>query len=357
MSGIEVRELTKCFGQGAVVDKVSFGVDQGEFLVILGPSGCGKSTILRMIAGLEEPDNGQIRMNGENVCGVDPSKRGISMVFQSYAQFPHLSVAENIVFGLKVRKRARAERKQRLEQVADMVGLSGVLDKKPAQLSGGQRQRVALARAVIAKHPVCLMDEPLSNLDAKLRHEMRVEIRSLQRRLRLSVVYVTHDQTEAMSMADKVLVLNNGRVEQLGKPEEVYRDPATSFVAKFIGAPPMNFIPFAALNSADSSIRELIPVKAENGYRLGVRPENLRLMQSGHGLPVKVSSTDYHGADTMVGVFPAAWGTDEIGEIMVRVPGRMDLSPGESRMLTWGAEDILLFDTAGNRQGRLAALL
>jgi len=356
MNRIKVRGLTKSFGQSTVVDKVSFEVDQGEFLVVLGPSGCGKSTILRMIAGLEEPDAGVICMDGQNVCGIDPSKRGISMVFQAYALFPHLSVAENIVFGLKVRKKSRAERKQRLKQVADMVGLSGVLDKKPAQLSGGQRQRVALARAVIAKHPVCLMDEPLSNLDAKLRHEMRREIRSLQRRLGLSVVYVTHDQTEAMSMADKVLVLNDGRVEQLGKPEEVYRDPATSFVAKFIGAPPMNFIPLAALNSADPSIRELIPVKAENGCRLGVRPENLRLMQAGHGLPVKVSSTDYHGADTMVGVFPAACETDEIGEIMVRVPGRMDLSPGEQRMLSWGAEDVLLFDTTGKRQGRLSAL-
>ncbi|MFP4034726.1 MAG: ABC transporter ATP-binding protein [Desulfovermiculus sp.] len=353
MSSILIRNLTKRFGQQTVVDRVSFDVDHGSFLVVLGPSGCGKSTILRMIAGLEEPDEGEIFLNAKNVAGIDPSKRGISMVFQSYALFPHLSVAENIIFGLKVRRIPKNERGQRLERVASLVGLSGELDKKPAQLSGGQRQRVALARAVIAEHPVCLMDEPLSNLDAKLRHEMRMEIRDLQRRLRLSVVYVTHDQTEAMSMADKILVVREGRVEQLGTPSDIYKHPSSAFVAGFIGSPPMNIISLAKIGEAcanmDVSLERLLPVQKLNGSSLGMRPEDLRLTTSGPGLPVRVQATDYHGADTMVEVrvdHPDA----AQDKIMVRVAGKADYDPGRPMLLSWDPEKIHLFDAQGGSE-------
>ncbi len=277
------------------------------------------------------------------------------MVFQSYALFPHLNVAENIIFGLKVRRTPKNERGQRLQRVASLVGLSGELDKKPGQLSGGQRQRVALARAVIAEHPVCLMDEPLSNLDAKLRHEMRMEIRDLQRRLRLSVVYVTHDQTEAMSMADKILVVREGRVEQWGTPSDIYKHPSSAFVAGFIGSPPMNIISLARMRAAcadtDGSLERLLPVQKLNGSCLGVRPEDLRLTTSGPGLPVRVQATDYHGADTMVGVLlDHPDGVQE--EIQVRMAGKADHEPGRPMLLTWDPEKIHLFDAQGRSQGR-----
>src|SRR5512146_2165997 len=214
-------------------------------LVLLGPSGCGKSTTLRLIAGLEAATAGRIAIGGVDVTDRPPAERRISMVFQSYALFPHLSVAENIVFGLKVRGLPKAEREARLAHVAELVGLSEQLGRKPSQLSGGQRQRVALARAVIAENRICLMDEPLSNLDAQLRHGMRVEIRALQQRLGMTVVYVTHDQVEAMSMADRVVLIREGRIEQEGTPEELYAKPATMFAARFIGTPGMNLVQLA----------------------------------------------------------------------------------------------------------------
>ena len=216
MSTIELAGVTKAWGGTVAVDDVSFTVEEGSFVVLLGPSGCGKSTTLRMIAGLETVSAGRVLIAGRDVTDMPPSERNISMVFQSYALFPHLDVAENIVFGLKVRKPPAAERNDRLARVAEIVGLSELLDRRAAQLSGGQRQRVALARAIIAENPICLMDEPLSNLDAKLRHDMRGEIRSLQQRLGMTVVYVTHDQSEAMSMADKVILLRDGRIAAAG---------------------------------------------------------------------------------------------------------------------------------------------
>src|SRR5689334_20268964 len=216
MAQVALDAVTKSWTDVPAVKGVSFVVPEGQLVAILGPSGCGKSTLLRLIAGLEEPTAGRIEIAGRNVTGLPPSERRIAMVFQSYALFPHLSVAENIIFGLKVRRVPRAEREERLKRVAEIVELQPYLDRKPAQLSGGQRQRVALARAIIAEQPVCLMDEPLSNLDAQLRHEMRVEIRALQQRLGMTVVYVTHDQVEAMSMADKIVLLRDGKIEQEG---------------------------------------------------------------------------------------------------------------------------------------------
>ena len=242
VSQISVQEVSKSWGSVKAVDKVSFDAGAGSLLVLLGPSGCGKSTTLRLIAGLEQVSSGRIFIGGDDVTERPPAKRRIAMVFQSYALFPHLTVAENILFGLKVRKVPAAERARRLTRVAGLLGLDALLARKPSQLSGGQQQRVALGRAIIAETPVCLMDEPLSNLDAQLRAEMRREIRALQQKLGITMVYVTHDQSEAMSMADQVVLMRAGRVEQAAPPDQLYANPATVFAARFIGTPPMNVL-------------------------------------------------------------------------------------------------------------------
>jgi len=269
------KHWTTADGKVRAVDGLSFAFDEGTLNVLLGPSGCGKSTTLRLIAGLEPADGGRILINGRDVTGLPPSQRNIAMVFQSYALFPHLSVAENIVFGLKVRKVAPADVARRLKRVADLLGLGGLLDRKPSQLSGGQQQRVALGRAIINEAPVCLMDEPLSNLDAQLRAEMRQEIRALQKKLGITMVYVTHDQVEAMSMADRVILMSSGHIEQNGAPHELYNQPESDFTARFIGTPPMNIIAW------------------RDGSLLGVRPEHISLVDhltfaeiNTHELPV-----------------------------------------------------------------------
>jgi sn-glycerol 3-phosphate transport system ATP-binding protein len=324
MSAIKLDRVVKSWGSARAVDGVSLEADEGSLLVLLGPSGCGKSTTLRLIAGLEQPDSGTVMIGGTDVTPLTPAQRKIAMVFQSYALFPHLSVAENIVFGLRVRRVSRAERDARLKRVADIVGLSQLLDRKPSQLSGGQRQRVALGRSIIAEARVCLMDEPLSNLDAKLRHEMRTEIRALQQRLGMTMVYVTHDQTEAMTMADRVVLMRDGRVEQNGPPEELYSRPATSFTARFIGTPPMNLI-------------------ARGGKLIGVRPEHIRIVsQDGH--PARVKSVEHLGADSIV--------LCEIqGQPMsVRQDGFSKASPGDDVRLAWADRDEHQFDqTTGQR--------
>ena len=280
MSAITLNHVSKNWGPMRAVDDVSLTAEEGSLLVLLGPSGCGKSTTLRLIAGLEQLDGGTVTIGGADVTHLTPAQRKISMVFQSYALFPHLSVAENIVFGLRVRRVSRAERDARLRRVADIVGLEKLLERKPSQLSGGQRQRVALGRAIIAEARVCLMDEPLSNLDAKLRHEMRTEIRALQQRLGMTMVYVTHDQTEAMTMADRVVLMRDGRVEQNGTPEQLYNRPATAFTARFIGTPPMNLI-------------------ARGDRLIGIRPEHIRIVsQDGHAARVK--TVEHLGADSII---------------------------------------------------------
>src|SRR4030095_2884486 len=233
MSAISVQRVSKLWGTTKAVDEVSFDVPAGKLVVLLGPSGCGKSTTLRLIAGLEAVSAGRISIGGTDVTDLAPSRRSVAMVFQSYALFPHLSVAENIVFGLKVRRVPAAERAKRLARVAELLGLGALLERRPSQLSGGQQQRVALGRAIIAEKPVCLMGEPLSNLDAQLRADMRREIRTLQQTLGITMVYVTHDQTEAMTMADQVVLLRAGRVEQDATPADLYARPATVFAARF----------------------------------------------------------------------------------------------------------------------------
>ena len=345
MSTIELIGVTKSWQQTVAIDNISFVAPEGHFVVLLGPSGCGKSTTLRAIAGLEPVTRGTIRIGGADVTNLPPSKRRVSMVFQSYALFPHLNVAENIVFGLKVRKVNAAERDARLASVAELVGLSQLLERKPAQLSGGQRQRVALARAIIAENPICLMDEPLSNLDAKLRHEMRVEIRALQNRLGMTVVYVTHDQTEAMSMADKVILMREGRIEQEGSPDELYERPETIFSAQFIGTPPMNVL--ALKDGANGGVLEgaeqhpLLNGRGA-GFKLGVRPEDVSI--SDNGIPAKLVSADYLGADSFV--------TARIGpqELVLRRSGHVRVKSGEDVKLSWTRDATHLFDAASGRR-------
>jgi sn-glycerol 3-phosphate transport system ATP-binding protein len=339
---VRLSEVTKSFGGEPAVDRVSFAAEAGSLLVLLGPSGCGKSTTLRLIAGLEAPDKGVIEIAGRDVTHAPPARRGTAMVFQSYALFPHLSVAENIVFGLKVRRVPRREREARLKRAAVVLGLERLLDRKPSQLSGGQQQRVALGRAIVAETPVCLMDEPLSNLDAQLRAEMRREIRALQRRLGITMLYVTHDQVEAMTMADRVILLRAGRVEQTGTPAELYERPATVFTARFIGAPPMNVLPAAVLAEHPELAAGAPSSPGLNGLMLGVRPESMRVET--RGLPGRVVAAEYLGADTQV--------ETRVGEstVMVRVPGRLATAPGDIIHLGWAPSDVHWFDASSGRR-------
>ena len=317
MSAIALQDVSKHWGDSRALDGITFSADPGTFVVLLGPSGCGKSTTLRLIAGLDTPTAGTIRIGGRDVTRLPPAQRGLSMVFQSYALFPHLTVAENIVFGLRVRK--VPDREAKLARVAELLGLGALLERKPSQLSGGQQQRVALGRAIIAEAPVCLMDEPLSNLDAQLRGEMRREIRQLQQRLGITMVYVTHDQTEAMTMADRVVLLRNGRIEQVGSPEELYARPATAFTAGFIGAPPMNLM------------------KLNGGETLtGVRPEDMRL--ASEGLPASVDSVEYLGADSLIAVRAREQ------SLLVRVPGKATARAGDEVKVAWDKQHEHRFD-------------
>jgi len=337
MSALSLQHLSKRWGPTAAVDDASFEAASGSFVVLLGPSGCGKSTTLRMIAGLDAPTSGRILIDGRDVTGLPPARRRISMVFQSYALFPHLSVRENILFGVKVRGEPKANRAARLARVSELLGLSALLDRKPSQLSGGQQQRVALGRAIIAETPVCLMDEPLSNLDAKLRQEMRREIRALQRKLGMTMVYVTHDQTEAMSMADQVVLLEGGRIVQDAPPAELYARPATVFAARFIGTPPMNVLPLA-----------LVARGASTDLLVGVRPEHVRLARGGR-LQAIVHSVEYFGADTIVSC--RLVGAAEDGDtIAARAPGQLPIAAGERAWLDWDDDAQHFFDAASGRR-------
>jgi sn-glycerol 3-phosphate transport system ATP-binding protein len=313
--------------------------------VLLGPSGCGKSTTLRLIAGLESADGGRITIGNRDVTRLPPAARSIAMVFQSYALFPHLTVAENIVFGLRVRRVPPADRAERLKRVADLLGLTTLLARKPSQLSGGQQQRVALGRAIIAEAPVCLMDEPLSNLDAQLRAEMRLEIRALQRKLGITMVYVTHDQIEAMSMADRVVLMRAGRIEQNGRPVELYEDPANTFVARFIGTPPMNLLALEAGRGgavvAGTDGPALLDGRFAAGM-LGVRPEHIGLAFEA-GVRAVVDSVEYLGGDSLVG---CRVGTQPVA---VRVAGSVGLARGDATWLRWAPGAQHFFDAEGNR--------
>jgi sn-glycerol 3-phosphate transport system ATP-binding protein len=323
---IRLSGITKVFGETRALDGVSIAAPAGSFLVLLGPSGCGKSTLLRVVAGLEAPSSGQLFLDGRDVTGLPPASRGISMVFQSYALFPHLSVAENIVFGLRARGVEAGEREKRLRETAELLGLSKLLARRPSQLSGGQQQRVALARAVVAQAPICLMDEPLSNLDAKLRAEMRREIRALQQRLGITMVYVTHDQAEAMSMADQVVLMRDGHVEQDATPAQLYARPASTFAASFIGTPPMSLlklVPGQGGAEVPGAPGHAVAPASAAGAILGVRPEEVALSER-EGLPARLIAAEFLGAET---VLACAIG-DGPEVLQARIAGNHALPPG-----------------------------
>ncbi len=335
MSSIRLRGIHKRWGDAVALADIDLDIVAGSFCVLLGPSGCGKSTTLRIIAGLESASGGQVLVDDRDVTALPPAQRGVAMVFQNYALFPHLSVADNITFGLSVRKMPAAQAAERLAQTAELLGLSHLLDRKPGQLSGGQQQRVALGRALVAQAKVCLMDEPLSNLDAQLRQDMRRELRELQQRLGLTVVYVTHDQAEAMSMADQVVLLNKGRIEQAAPPRELYARPATTFAARFIGTPAMNLVQLDGGRIAGSDVAVEGP-----GQVLGMRPEAVHLDGS---VPATVRSLEYLGADL---VLRCAVGTETI---TVRAEGQTGVTEGQQVRLSWPAEAAHHFDAHGRR--------
>ncbi|PLW76443.1 ABC transporter ATP-binding protein [Cohaesibacter celericrescens] len=330
---IALHGISKVWEQTRALDNVDITIPAGSFTALLGPSGCGKSTLLRIIAGLEQATEGKVHIGDEDVTHRSPDKRYLSMVFQSYALFPHLDVAENIIFGLRTRKEPKRTRGEKLLAVAELMGLEKLLGRKPAELSGGQQQRVALARAVIAERSICLMDEPLSNLDAKLRHEMRLELRALQQKLGFTMVYVTHDQAEAITMADQVVLLNEGKVEQVDSPRALYDKPSTLFAARFIGTPPMSLFDASALGALGQNLQS----RSSSTLLVGLRPEAINLAEDG-ALKATISSVEFLGADTMLDCLIA----DET--ITVRASGRSDFTPGTPITLSFASEDLALFD-------------
>jgi multiple sugar transport system ATP-binding protein len=338
MASVTLKDVRKAFGSTQVVHGVNVGISDGEFAVLVGPSGCGKSTLLRMIAGLEEITGGDIEIGGRVVNAVLPKERDIAMVFQNYALYPHMSVADNMGFSLKLAKRPAAEIRERVLGAAKILGLTEYLERYPRQLSGGQRQRVAMGRAIVRNPQVFLFDEPLSNLDAKLRVQMRTEIKELHQRLKTTSIYVTHDQIEAMTMADKIVVMNAGRVEQIGAPLELYDNPANLFVAGFIGSPAMNFVPGRTVAGGKGLAVELgeglsiaaprtaSPLAAGREVTLGVRPEHFAV--TAEGLPAEVVVVEPTGADTQI--FCKLAGT----EVSAVVRERHTFRPGETIRLT-----------------------
>ncbi len=338
MSAISLRKLTKRYGHGAaavqVIHGVSAEIESGEFVVIVGPSGCGKSTLLRMVAGLEEVSGGEIAINGKVVNNIEPADRDIAMVFQNYALYPHMSVFDNMAYGLKIRKLPKDEIRQRVDKAAAILELAPYLQRKPRQLSGGQRQRVAMGRAIVREPKVFLFDEPLSNLDAKLRAQTRLEIQKLHRELGITSLFVTHDQVEAMTLAQRMIVMNAGVMEQFGTPEEVYTRPATTFVASFIGSPPMNLL-YDAPN-------------AKAGTIVGVRPEHLDITDTGWAL--KVEAVELLGAERLV---YGRWAHGDGKEmVIIRIEeSRPVPALGSTIHVTPRPDRVHLFDAAnGKRQ-------
>ena len=339
MTALSLKSVNKSFGPVEVLKDINIEVEGGEFTVFVGPSGCGKSTLLRLIAGLEDASSGEITIGGDLVNHVPPSKRGIAMVFQSYALYPHLNVRGNMSLALKQEGQSKAVIEERVAEASRMLDLGAYLDRYPSELSGGQRQRVAIGRAIVRQPKLFLFDEPLSNLDAALRMNTRLEIANLHQALKTSMIYVTHDQTEAMTLADKIVVLRDGRVEQVGSPMELYNNPANRFVAGFLGAPAMNFLPAGLL--------------ADNGAsEIGIRPEDLRLDADGP-LTVKVKHVERLGGDTNLiaqlsgPMAEAAQG--EAGQITVRLFGQLDITPGQELRLGYAAEKAYYFDGEGGR--------
>ena len=354
MADIVLDHVSKSFGKVRVIDDLSLTVQSGEFIVFLGPSGSGKSTLLRMIAGLETIDSGRLLIGGRECQTVAPGQRNVAMVFQNYALYPHMTVRENMVFGLRNIGMASDEIRRRVEEAARILEMDQLLDRRPSQLSGGQRQRVAIGRAIVKEPAAFLFDEPLSNLDAALRVRTRVELAELHHRIGTTMIYVTHDQTEAMTMADRIVVLNDCRIEQVGTPMEVYTAPASRFVAGFIGSPAMNFLPVEVINSdgqalatlGDGSTLRLPPDIAGRGrLDLGVRPENVGIVGEGGMTTGKVKVVEHLGDRTIVYVVLGD-GTP----VTAQTGGHSQVRAGEVVGLTFDVEGARLFGTDGLAQ-------
>ncbi|HBW08426.1 MAG TPA: sugar ABC transporter ATP-binding protein [Pseudomonas sp.] len=366
MASLELRNVQKSYGnsQIATLKDIALKIDAGEFLILVGPSGCGKSTLMNCIAGLENITGGEILVDGEDISQASPKDRDIAMVFQSYALYPTMSVRDNIAFGLKMRKVPAAKIEEEVARVAKLLQIEPLLERKPAQLSGGQQQRVAMGRALARRPKIYLFDEPLSNLDAKLRVEMRTEIKLMHQRLKTTTVYVTHDQIEAMTLGDKVAVMKDGVIQQFGTPHEIYNNPANLFVASFIGSPPMNFVPLrirqrdgrwvGVLNSEQGSCELPLPITSDDGLRdreliLGIRPEQIGLAGVGtadFSLAVDIEVVEPTGPDTLV-VFT-------LNQVKACCRLMPDQAPrvGETLNLQFDPRKALLFDAqTGERLG------
>ncbi len=356
MANVSLRKIHKSYGDVEVIHGIDLDIVDGEFVVLVGPSGCGKSTLLRMIAGLETVTAGDITIGERTVNNVEPKDRDIAMVFQNYALYPHMKVYDNMAYGLRNRGMDKAAIDERVRRASAILKLDEFLDRRPRQLSGGQRQRVAMGRAIVREPSVFLFDEPLSNLDAKLRVEMRVEIRKLHARLGVTSVYVTHDQVEAMTLADRLVVMNQGVAEQVGQPIELYRRPATTFVAAFIGSPSMNFLPGRLDDDGGSVVLPDGQVLAlpEGGHKgrggspvtLGIRPEHLRhaTADGADTFTLRVEVAERLGPDTLV------HGSVGNENLVARLPGTMDIASGDSIRLDAGADSLHLFDPESGRR-------
>ena len=338
MSTLELKHIDKSFGSTHVIQDVNLNIQHGEFVVFVGPSGCGKSTLLRMIAGLETPTAGDILIDAQSVKDVGAADRGCAMVFQSYALYPHMSVYANMAFGLENIKTPKSEIDSKVQQAAQMLKLDALLARKPTQLSGGQRQRVAIGRAIVREPKIFLFDEPLSNLDAELRVSMRAELSDLHRRLGATMIYVTHDQVEAMTMANRIVVLRAGKIEQVGTPRELYERPANTFVAGFIGSPRMNFLPA----STAQYLKDAAPHIPAQAHQIGIRPEHFVQCDADQGLPVTVLRCEYLGANTLMRVQ-----TPDRSEVEVILPGAVGVSAGQSLHITTQVQYLYAFDAQG----------
>ncbi|MFH4746094.1 sn-glycerol-3-phosphate import ATP-binding protein UgpC [Vibrio harveyi] len=357
MSTLTLSNIAKCYPNGyQAIQKLNLNICDGEMVVLVGPSGCGKSTLLRMIAGLEAISSGELKIDTTTVNDLEPGERDIAMVFQNYALYPHMTVYNNMAYGLRNRRTPKAEIERLVHEAAKMLELDHLLDRKPGQLSGGQRQRVAMGRAIVREPKVFLFDEPLSNLDAKLRVQMRLEIKKLQRRLGTTSVYVTHDQVEAMTLADKLVVLNKGNVEQVGTPLEIYDNPASLFVATFIGSPSMNILVGSVSVDGITIGDALLPVSTTNlalgEIKLGLRPEHLQISQDNPWLQVEVELIESLGADLLL--YCRTEGGDS-QKLVVRVEGHTPIQIGDKLGLDIKPKHVHLFDA--NTEKRIESTL